>query len=438
MSLLDIFSSKKKSKNNILNPQDFFFGQYSGLEKNKLHYDYFQKAIQNYKAQNFLDAFEYFFRYLQNTDTENLAFTRDKSKIDFSLIQGSKIIRGLINEQDIYADAEIICFEDTETELMYKLLQVNYSLKYCKFAIKNNIYNLKFHGITTDTNPESLYSALLEMAIYADKYDDLLINEFNNLNPVNTKHIHHIAGKKVNLRLKYLQKLCKDIISTTGDNKNHNQATVTHYKIINKLYAVNYLISPGGTIKNKIRTLIDTSLKTDESKKLELNKKIKHDIDELLKSNETELKNDLQEIIKTFPEKEISDLSEIKNYIQQNLNKTRFFSNDYLHENRNLIIKNTILSLPYKFGLTVTHDKILLILWQYYYPDFFNETSFKNVFFTDSNQFDEKSIKNYISSVIRAGKNIGENVYFNINKLSFENEHMFLLSFLEQFTNSKQ
>ncbi len=436
MSLLNIFSSKKKSKINISDPHDFFFGQYAGVEKNKLQCDYFEKSIQNYKVQKFLDAFEYFFRYLRSSETENLAFTRDKSKIDFSLIQGSKIIRGLINEQDIYAEAEIVRFADTETKVMHKLLQENYFLKYCKFAIKNNIYNLKFHSITSDTNPESLYSALLEMAIYADKYDDLLINEFKNMTPMNTKHIHYITGKKVNLRLSYLKKLCKDIINTTIDNKNLNRTYVTHYKMINKLYAIDYLIAPGGTLKNKIRTLIDTSIKTDESQKHELNKKIKHDIDELLKSDETELKNDLQGIIKTFPEKEISDLSKIKNFIKQNLNKAHFFSNEYLLESRNLIMENTVVSLPYKFGMTATHEKILLILWQYYHPDFFNETSFKNIFFINNNQFNEKLIKNYISSIIRSGKKNDGNIYFDSDKLCFDNEYKFLLCFLEQFTNN--
>ncbi len=438
MSFLKIFSSKNKAKQELYKQQKVFFGQYAGLEKSNEQCIYFEKSIHSYKKHFFLDAFEYFFLYLKNTDTENLAFNKDKSKIEFSLIQGSKIIRGFINEQDIYAEAEIVRFPEPEIPVMNKLLQENYFLRYCKFAIKNNIYSLKFYGITADTNPESLYSALLEMSIYADKYDDLLINEFKNLKPVNINHIHQIAGKKLNLRLNYLKNLFEDILNINLEYKNLNERFNIRLKLLNKLYATDYLTAPGGKLKNQIRTLIDNILQTNDKESNELNKSIKNKIAEIINSNDDELKKDLQYIIKTFPEKEITSLQEIKKYIETNLNKAITYLDENLFECSELILENILGELTYKFGLSPNQEKILWVLWQYYHLDFFRNSGFEDIFFGSTIQFNEKLIKEYINKTQRNTRKNEQKLNFNVEKLKFEGKYSFLISFLAQFANAMQ
>ncbi len=407
------------------------FGQFAGLEKSKQQSDFFEKAKSLFKKQQLLDAFEYFFKYLENQDTENLAYTREHSKIDFSLIQGSKIIRGFINEQEIYAESEIVSFEDTDIPVMKQLLEENFQLKYCKFAIKNNHYSLKFYGIATDISPESLYDALHEMAVWADRYDDFLLNNFKGLKNLNVQHIHHIEGRKTEERIEFFKTQLNYLKSIFNSEDFTGDAQVAYYEIINSLYSIIYLTGVGGSLQERIRKLIFKLEKSGIENLNEILSDFKAEINKITTVEDELLLADLQGIIKTFPEKypesEIAD-----DAIENNLLKAKVLIDKQELQTGELLLANIVFSLPFKMNMSFGQERILLVLWEYFYPDFFQKTALKSDFFDHENRFNEQMITEYIK---HANKSLIKK--FQVADLCFDDKFCFLFSFLRTFINTK-
>ena len=63
-------------------------------------------------------------------------------------------------------------------------------MNFGRFALgESNELLVVFDTYTLDGSPYKLYFALKEMATQADKFDDLLLDEFDMLKPVEVSHL---------------------------------------------------------------------------------------------------------------------------------------------------------------------------------------------------------------------------------------------------------
>ena len=124
-------------------------------------------------------AYEAFFKYLRDEQEDNVRWLTTEGGYEFEILQGSKRVSGTANAQKFIAEARIVKAQNLSVTVMRRLVESNFSLEYCRYALDNdNNLVVKFDSNALDASPFKLYYALKELAVNADKQDDLLLDEF--------------------------------------------------------------------------------------------------------------------------------------------------------------------------------------------------------------------------------------------------------------------
>ncbi|MEO9532650.1 MAG: hypothetical protein ABJG68_16605 [Crocinitomicaceae bacterium] len=231
------------------------FGRYTDINKSKTQVEFWKKANDQFKAKDYINAFESFFAYLRDDSVDNVRFQKTGDTISFEITQGSKVIKGTADQHRFYAEAPIVQMDTPSIPVMRKLMSINYALNYSKFAMKDNVLVMKFSSHTIDASPGKLYDALKELAKKADQQDDLLIQEFSSLKEFETDSIINLSPEIQEAKYDYLVGM---ILGTKEEIAKHEPEFMSGgiaYLLLNLTYKIDYLICPQGRLTDALERI---------------------------------------------------------------------------------------------------------------------------------------------------------------------------------------
>ncbi len=434
MSLFNrLFSVKGKTNFNFSDEPAIFFGSYSDNNKTKLQYEQWDRSLSLYKDKKYLDAYELFFNYLEDKTLENVSFIRKNNRINFEFIQGSKIIKGSVNDQEIYAEAEVVRFEDINIPVMRKLLRQNYHLYYSKFVIKNDVYSLKYFSPVEDAKPGSLYKALRELATEADLFDDILTDEFDSVHPINIDHIQEIPEKIKQVKLKYFRIWLSGSLQKAKSLDNEKDIDLISYILQNLLFKIYYLLAPEGSLLSEIRYFQKSLTQKGDHTVKELNLSIIEALNELNKKTDEELAKSLYRVDATFAVNKPTSFNQIKIFIQDELLKAQTCINEKKKAYALEICEYILSYSSITYGMSASANNLMQVVWHVLYPAYFNELGFQHEYYSvENSQFNielsKAKINNLISNVKKHKK-----MMFKVENLDFTDKLKFIISFFNEF-----
>jgi len=190
------------------------FGRYTDAYKTADQYDAWDQSQELFEAENYTDAYASFLEYLNDPAVDNVRYEKNEDGIKFEFFQGSKKIEGVANQKQVVVEAKIAQTFQLDAAFMERLIRRNFDLKYARFALdESNILTIKFDTYTLDGSPYKLYYALKELATNADKQDDLLEDEFQNITLVGVDHLKNISKKEKQIKYAFFTKKIKAVVN---------------------------------------------------------------------------------------------------------------------------------------------------------------------------------------------------------------------------------
>lgn len=166
---------------------DILFGRYTDAYKSKEQLAAWERSLQLFDEGRALEAYREFLRYLRDEATDNVRWQEDEGLLRFEIWQGSRRVTGTANAEKVQAESKIARADDLNVGFLRRLMEANFALKFSRFALApDNALAIVFDTAATDGSPLKLQQALRELAIHADKQDDLLLDEFRGLQPADT------------------------------------------------------------------------------------------------------------------------------------------------------------------------------------------------------------------------------------------------------------
>ena len=108
------------------------FGRFSDAYKSDEQYAHWEKSLKLFDQKDYLKAYEHFFQYLFDEDEDNVSWTQEGERIDFKILQGSKLITGSIDEKLIRVETKVAKINAPGVGFMRRLVEKNYDLKYSR------------------------------------------------------------------------------------------------------------------------------------------------------------------------------------------------------------------------------------------------------------------------------------------------------------------
>lgn len=225
------------------------FGRYTDAYKSPEQQAAWERAQAAYRDGDVLRSYRHFFEYLRDPTADNVQVEWQDDRLDFECYQGSKRIVGTATAAGVSAYAVVIALEKLTTDILQELLERNYALEHTRYGLDEaGRVTLYFDSYETDSAPHKLYRALRELAITADKLDDLLVARFESASPAFSGRIRRLPEPVRETQYAYVQSQIAEALALAQSDSGtlRQYAGPTAYLLLHTVYKLDYLITPEG------------------------------------------------------------------------------------------------------------------------------------------------------------------------------------------------
>lgn len=265
-----IFGRSKKKEEETPGPVDAApqipFGRYSDNNKPPAKVDRWNEAETLFKEKKVHASIAAFFDYLRDEGTDNVTHqpAADGQSGTFHFYQGSKIIRGQYNDKGFSASVPLAAMPQPSVPVMRRLLEMNFALYYTRYALHEGRLEMLFNSDIATTNPSKLYYGLKELATKADKQDDLLVQDFTALLPVDTEHIETIPDAEKEVKYQWMQHWIKETLELIETVDADKYSGGIAYLLLALAYRIDFCIVPEGKLLLALEKIVDIYFKKDD------------------------------------------------------------------------------------------------------------------------------------------------------------------------------
>lgn len=418
-----------RGKKKPANP-DISFGRYSDNNKTVAKVARWTDADNLFKQQAYHDSIQAFFDYVRDDKQQNVIFERNNDQGKFQLFQGSKIVRGEFDQQSMKAEITLARMPQPSVPVMRRLLEMNFNLYYSRYALDNDRLCMRFDSDIKTANPNKLYYGLKELAIKADKLDDLLVQEFAALETVDTEHIMDIPVAEKEVKFNFIMSSVRetlDYIATLDADKFSGGIA---YLLLTLAFRIDYLVCPDGKLLNELEKIVEIYYRKDEKQTMERNQGMIEGFRKLLEKTKDDVFPYLFRSKHTFAivaPQHHQTIADAINAAAQNL--------VWYRDNNYPIIANRVIEYglsfsQYSYSLPKPLADLVLLFMQVNYREYFEKLGFAVPYYdAAANKFDTDAIRERIEEIVEEWKPKYPKLQFKIETLKFTNLVTFNSSF---------
>jgi len=245
MSIFDrLFGSGKNSS-----PPDIPFGRYTDAYKTEIQQRAFDRSLELFDEGKHLEAYRDFMTYLKDSQVDNIEWREENGVLHFEFWQGSQRIVGSATNEKVKAESKIAFADDLNVGFLRRLMEANFNLKFSRFALApDNALAILFDTHVTDGSPYKLLYALRELAIHADKQDDLLLDEFKTLRSAQERTYGDIPEAEKEAKFNFIRHEIERVFAEMDKAKpDPNTYPGTYaYLLLSLAFKLDYLVRPEG------------------------------------------------------------------------------------------------------------------------------------------------------------------------------------------------
>ncbi|MFQ5445848.1 MAG: hypothetical protein ACE5FF_02845 [Saprospiraceae bacterium] len=425
------FLERLFGSNTAVPEPDIRFGRFSDSYHSAAQDAAFGEAVQLFNEGELVDSYKAFFRYLHNTAEENVRVWDEKGGIGFELFQGSKRVTGFANDRKFYAEAKVARANALQSSFMRRLLDGNFELKYSRFALTPaNEIAIVFDSYPVDGSPYKLYAALKELATHADKHDDLLIDEFEVLEPTEINVRRHLPEAEKEIKYGYIKREIESAFAVLDDDRLHpgQYALGFTYLLLFLSYKLDYLTKPEGFMMETLEHIHRMAFAKDGKNVAQKDQAIRREFQKLLDRPKEKFFKEMYEVRATFGITTPIDHQKLALIIEQELPNMKWYL-EQGHEQIALAVPGYIASFSlFYYALPGPDKELFHLLLQIIEHAYFEELGFQS--FVQNGKFDKKAIRREIHHIAERHRKACPKLAPGLNTLVWSSLPQFAESFL--------
>jgi hypothetical protein len=322
---------------------------------------------------------------------------------------------------------------------MRRLIEQNFELKYSRFALdRDQNITIVFDTSSLDGSPYKLYYALKELATRADKHDDLLLDEFRNLQAVETDHLETLPQQEKEVKHQFLVNEVQNVLREIDNGKldKDQYPGGIAYILLSAIYKLDFLVVPEGYMMEMLERIHREYFNQDGKTTIQKNQALCKELRKLLQRPSNDFYKEMYRVKSTFGITTPVNHDRIVSFIDNNLNNM-----DWYKENGYEVIA---LSIPsyivgyclFNYAVPRATRDFFLLYFQVIERDYFNDLGFTLKFWdTNNKRLNKKGIKKGIDKVVDKNKAQFNKIDPILSTLEFDSVTSFAKSYLLMVRN---
>jgi hypothetical protein len=427
-----IFGWGKKKEAPPVRPE-IPFGRYSDNNKPVAKVTRWTDADNLFKEKKYTDSFDAFFEYLRDDTLQNVVYERNGAEGRFEFYQGSKIVRGSFTNEELKAEVTLARMPQASVPVMRRLLEMNFNLYYSRFALENERVCMRFDSEIETATPSKLYYGFKELAIKADKQDDLLVQDFSMLQTADSEHINTIPPAEKEVKVEYLHKWIQQTLDSISPLDADKFSGGIAYSLLSLIYRIDYLLTPEGKLLSDLEKIAAIYFKKDERPMIEKNRDMIEEFKKLKAKPKGEIFNYLFRSKYTFAivaPQQYKAIAESIHGANQNMVWYRDNNHPFIAAQ---ISEYGISYCQYSYSLPKAITELFHLYMMANYSDYFAALGYTTQYYdVVKNKFDTEEIIDKIKSIQQFWKDKYPFMDFKTQNLRFDNLANFDLTFTNE------
>jgi hypothetical protein len=400
------------------------FGRFSDSYKEKAQYDAWESSLDLFEENKYMDSYKAFFTYLRDDKQDNVRWLEEEGGIRFEILQGSKRVSGFADARQLKAEARIAHAQELSVAFMRRLVESNYTLEHSRYALddENNLV-VKFDTFTLDGSPYKLYYALKEVAINADKQDDLLLDEFSNLlDPVEMGSKSELNVTEKEVKFNFIKTQIQSVLDEIDAGKLNGEKYPggISYLLLAAAYKIDYLSSPEGFTTETIERIHRSYFNAEEKTMAQKNIFIRKELEKINARSKEQIFNELYSTSATFGIVAPKGHDSLANSIEGELPNMDWYEENK-HDKVALAVTGYIVgNALFSYAFPKPIKQLLELYYQIVEPQYFADLGFSPSFFDNEKKvFNQKEIKNAVRQLVDKSKDGFPNLSPDLGHLDF-------------------
>ncbi len=413
------------------------FGRFSDAFKPAEKYLFWEESLVLFDKGKRFSAFQLFFKYLSNEKENNIKVSQIHGVMDFEMIQGSKKIIGSINAQTIHCQATLATKSEFPSALLLELLQENYNLKFCKFALAATPKGEKDLVLIADlpaktTSPYKLYYVLRELALAADKKDDLIFSKYGLEGPFYQALHEPIAEHVQDVYFDYIQSVFRKVIVAKAEGAIDvtRYPSAYRYLLLAAVYKLDFLVRPQGYLMDQFEKMDAMAFSSQTNDPVKDNQRIEAIVEEILLLPKDEVLKELYRTHATFGFNPVIQSAQIRDTIYSELPTMDWYLENEYMDYAVAIVDFIVGYLLFNFIVPPPCKALFLLYYRIREDHFFKDLGYVDVVFRDQRLL-PTPIKKEVKKVIRGYDKEFPYLTAPVFMLSFKSEANFCKTYLE-------
>ena len=400
--------------------------------------DFFNKSNEAFENKDILNAYEYFFKSLENfTDkvsNQNIIISREDEKLHFEIYQGSAKIVGHITKKHLYAEAILTKKKFANVALKRYILERNYQLTYAYYFSDETHIKLKlFHDNITMT-PQKIFFPLREIALNADFDKEYAQCEFS-LTLDDIEHISPLDPEELQIKYKFLHLWIDEHNNKIDALPSNDNAGMQAFIYLNLLFKIDYLLVPKYNIYQKMSKKVQEYFSDENSSIESKNEELRLYVQKIQNMSFEEFSTNFYDAKYTFNPSDRTSNEEINIFIHESLVKIRWYKHNRYNRIIPTIYQYIAFSILYNYGLHPVTRALIHTLVEIQNPAFFKALDYPVLYDEENNSFAKKTIISTIEEIISPHQQRFKELKPFGDKLNFSSLNEFSNSFYLQLQN---
>ncbi len=364
----------------------------------------FDLAVEAFRADRTIEAFEYYLRSLenfsQNQPNQNVLIENKDDLLEFTLYQGCAIVRGKITKHNFSAYAVITTRELMDVAVKRHLLERNDLLTYANYAIHDNDLILKLSLDNTTMTPQKIFYPLRELALNADYEKEYLHYHYEKQEMVEVEHLQALDEDELQIKYDAMQEwitACQKELTQLPSNDNISMISFT---LLSLIFQIDYLLVPHGDIMQEIFEKVNSFFTEDERLVEQKNDELLTFVQKLQSLDFESFKSYFYKAKLTFSPTEHTTTEELNMFIEGALEKYHWFKHHRYTHVASTINQYIPLYILYNYGLHPSYRELLHLLVEVQNSTFFAALEYKPLYDVQTQRFDKSAIISAIEEAI--------------------------------------
>lgn len=405
------------------------FGRFISYKKTHQQQEFYQASKKSFSQQRYIEGYENYFKYLRFEDEHgndhcNISFSRDEDSLEFKIIQGSAVIKGNITQRRLLASVNVAHTVKDNIAVMRRLLEKNYMYTYSSFFLEADTLRSKIYFDNISLSPQKVYFPLREIAINTDKEKELLLDEFNDLEPIEIEHIEVMDEHLKDTKLRFYREWIDKTQQKVALLPTQEQSGAIAFVWLGLLLRIDYFVTPRGKLGYDIYEAIQEYYIDD-------NKLIEEKNDALQKAtlkfkdvDFQKLSKSLYSVQQTFDIFTMNNLDEIRAFIEETLGKIIWYKEHRYEEVILTIYEYLGLYMLYNFGMNDCLRELVQLNVRLHNTDFHSALGMPSLYKSEE-KIDTSKLNKEIRTIINSYHKLYPHLHDFTESLNYESLEKF-------------